>query len=86
MSGRVYFPGHSTNVYSKSNISRNLYILPGAKPVRVLNGQKSPLGSLDGLTFIPVYLASSRRKNSGENDAQLMVPAFSDYQASEMKM
>jgi hypothetical protein len=31
-------------------------------------------------------IASSRRKNSGENDAQLMVPAFSDYQASEMKM
>ena len=35
---------------------------------------------------VPENFASSRRKNSGENDAQLMVPAFSDYQASEMKM
>jgi len=39
------------------------------------------------MSFSPTgKIASSRRKNSGENDAQLMVPAFSDYQASEMKM
>jgi len=32
-----------------------LYILPGAKSAQDLNGQKSPLSSLDGLTFILVY-------------------------------
>ena len=35
------------------------------------------------MSFSPTgKIASSRRKISGENDGQLMVPAFSDYQLS----
>ncbi len=36
---------------------------------------------IQGCLHSKILVASTRRKNSGENDAQLMVPAFSEYQA-----
>ena len=62
--GAVFWQYSNSGVYDGSqeqgeNFTRPKIadILPGAKPVCVLNGQKSPLSSLDGLTFIPVYFA-----------------------------
>jgi len=38
------------------------------------------------MSFSPTgKFASSRRKISGENDGQLMVPTFSEYQALQKK-
>ena len=56
--GRVHFTRkHRQRVQLKQNLTRNLYILPGATSARDLNGEKSPLDILSGLTFILVHFA-----------------------------
>jgi len=61
-----------------------LYILPGAKSAQDLNGQKSPLSSLDGLTFICIFYLISLHiihpespHERGGGGAYLLVHSFS---------